>query len=111
MVKTEYTDLELNMALAQAIGYAFLDCCYHGPIDLELRDKCVIQVKHNGAWRTFDYRDWNVIGPIAAKYNCFPIKDWMYGWSVDIGNMIIRASDNPQKAIALAVIEEAKKGK
>jgi hypothetical protein len=101
------TDLEISKALALAIGWddVFITAskCLVGTQD-ELRNK----VKINSYWlhgvRTFDYRDWNVIGPIAAKYDCFPWKvadSWLsrYQWR----GCGVRA-DTPQKAIALAVI-------
>lgn len=54
-------------------------------------------------WHTFDYRDWNVISPIAEKYNCFPIL------SADKNTWVCPTdykteADTPQKAIALAII-------
>lgn len=99
------TDLELSKALALAIGYAFTDVYYHGPLDIELRDKCVIHVQHEGKWRDFDYRDWNVIGPIAEKFDCFPTQgvwgEWHSSYRQCAGSV---QAGTPQKAIALAVI-------
>jgi len=63
-------------------------------------------------WRFFDYRDWNVISPIAAKYDCFPViaschnDDWH---SMFMGSGESAYADTPQKAIAMAVINGAKK--
>lgn len=93
------TDLEINKALALAIGWNPADLtefggtlgCYSG-------------------WHyvgTFDYRDWRVIGPIAERYDCFPYK-WMGRWEVS-WERGYSSADTPQKAIALAVIEGAKK--
>jgi hypothetical protein len=102
-VETPMTDLEISKALALAIGYAFEDVYYHGPLDIALRDKCVIHVKHDSKWRIFDYRDWAVIGPIAAQYECFPAKSAAFGWKSTIG-FHREYADTPQRAIALAVI-------
>jgi hypothetical protein len=54
--------------------------------------------------RIFDYRDWNVIGPIAERYDCFPIhlRDVWNSRFMWRGTGVI--ADTPQKAIALAVI-------
>jgi len=87
------TDLEISKALALAIGWK----------------KDVIAVFSNemevwsGGWRIFDYRDWNVIGPIAERYNCFPSHTWGH-WESCVNYGSIYAEDTPQKAIALAVI-------
>jgi len=106
------TDIEISRALALAIGWTkdhfMFDC-----------DECVIDqgddYRGNPSWRVFDYRDWNVIGPIAERYDAFP----MYADSRP-GNWITRLrnqghqidftyADTPQKAIAMSVIEGAMK--
>ena len=90
------TDLEISKALALAIGWNF-DCmtlntdavrCYYPK-----------QTAHDSSWRVFDYRDWNVISPIAEKYDCFPYRSITGGWVRRLGHHA-----TPQKAIALAVI-------
>jgi hypothetical protein len=59
--------------------------------------------------RTFDYRDWNVIGPIAERYDAFPRKlASMEGWWADVFGKNAKFADTPQKAIAMAVIEANK---
>ena len=74
-------DLEISKALALAIGWT------------------------GGAWKMFDYRDWNVIGPIAERFDAFPKKlASMEGWWADVFGKDARFADTPQKAIALAVI-------
>lgn len=101
------TDLEIDRALALAIGWqqTYLSsqgiCVYTG--------RYFDRVKSDGRWRDgmrlFSHRDWNVIGPIAARYNAFPMEDCLGQWFASIGihgrNV---TADKPQKAIALAVI-------
>lgn len=101
------TDHEISKALALAIGYRKGETNFVG-------GKCYVphDPEPGAAWRTFDYRDWNVIGPIAARYDCFPAiaschnDEWhsMYG-----GSGPSTYADTPQKAIAMAVIGAAKK--
>ena len=97
------TDLEIDKALALAIGHT------PGKI-IDEDDGIYVAVPHptvgeDFPWvRKFDYRDWNVIGPIAEKYLAWPgnerTTDGMYsadGWETE--------ADTPQKAIAMAVIQ------
>ena len=98
------TDLEINKALALAIGWPFVTTEFG-----------VCQVR-DGAdyffWNDFDYCDWNVIGPIAARYDVFPRRYSRNGSVYDgtwVTNQTHYFADTPQKAIALAVIEGAKK--
>lgn len=86
------TDLEINKALALAIG--------HKEVYGWVTDEC--KVWWQDGWKDFDYRDWNVIGPIAAKYNCFPTR-YTGRWYVKTKLAVIEA-DTPQKAIVAAVI-------
>jgi hypothetical protein len=102
---TNHTDLEISKALALAIGWKEVIACKGF-----LRDKVEVWVKednYDSDWRAFDYRDWNVIGPIAERYDCFPAiaschnDEWhsMYG-----GSGPSTYADTPQKATAMAVI-------
>ena len=95
------TDLEISKALALAIGWP------ENEIEVSNYDvKCTIY----DSWcvRTFDYKDWNVIGPIAERYRCFPQWLSMKGtwWVCDCGDdeCVDVEANTPQKAIALAVI-------
>lgn len=104
------SDLEISRALAIAIGWE--------PEQMRVFDDdmlCVI--RRSGSLREFDYRDWNVIGPIAEKYSAFPqqypytpgrIGMWQAHAIVN-GVYATKLAYTPQKAIALAVIEGAKK--
>ena len=94
------TDIEISKALALAIGWPEV----YG----WMTDEC--KVKVGKEWVDFDYRDWNVIGPIAAKYDCFPqLLQYVLGddkWCAKpkIGGGMDWMANTPQKAIALAVI-------
>ena len=93
------TDLEIDKALALAIGYKLFDVKFH--------DDMWAVVVFRGSWRLFSHRDWNVIGPIAEKYNCFPLRLRDGAWeAISRGKYKLGfvKSDTPQKAIALAVI-------
>ena len=97
------THVEISKALALAIGWPEERVnVVHGCVS--------ITVAQDDLWKStqsFDYRDWNVAGPIAERYNCFP-----YGyvrfveWESDMDGNLYYA-DTPQKAIALAVIGAA----
>lgn len=105
------TDLEINKRLALAIGWG------RGDI-IEYKWAPFLQVwwqdGWEAEWRTFDYRDWNVIGPIAERYDAFPmrttdkvIRDSKW-FTFDIETGVSSAADTPQKAIAMAVIQGVK---
>lgn len=91
------TDIEISKQLALAIGWK--------ESKLKVTDAVFAWCGH---WRVFDYRDWNVIGPIAERYECFPqvVGDDSVGkaWRCDWAD----GAYTPQKAIALAVIGAAK---
>ena len=97
------TDIEISKALALAIGYLPVDVRIYSTID----DMPLVR-RQAGAlstWRIFDYRDWNVIGPIAEKYNAFAMRSSKGTWSASTeqGNWA-DGLDTPQKAMAMAVI-------
>ena len=95
------TDLEISTALAKAIGWKSQNVLPSEASPNLLQ--CWLWTGHN--WSVFDYHDWNVIGPIAERYKCFPGVDRVGNWSSDMWQT---EADNPQKAIALAVIGCAK---
>jgi hypothetical protein len=102
------TDLEISKALALAIGHHKFDVRVNA-----LTGNLMVLNKANDiyTWQRFDYRDWNVIGPIAERYDCFPITVGGSAWeAVSRQKYAIRfiEADTPQKAIALAVIAGAK---
>ena len=93
------TDTEIDKALALAIGWETHQMWVGSTGNLYLHV--------NSSWRVFSHKDWNVIGPIAERYNAFPIQSSKGTWSACVGdgsNMWVDHIDTPQKAIALAVI-------
>ena len=95
------TDLEISRALALAIGWKTEDIAM-GATAVWVRDP------HG----KFDYRDWSVAGPIAEKFDAFPMRSCVPGeWhsTFDGNDMSMVYADTPQKAIALAVINGSKK--
>jgi hypothetical protein len=109
------TDLEISKALALAIGWHEHRVRTVGTQCYVVTFSTLDKFKPECGWpfwiagRVFDYRDWNVIGPIAAKYNAFPRKHPLNWWSWYVETATLPGSSNvtastPQKAIALAVI-------
>lgn len=95
------TDLEINKALALAIGWPRKDVLTHEPYSTEVR------VWFEREWMPFDYQDWATISPIAERYGAFPMRSCEPGqWlaTFDGHGMGVVYADTPQKAIALAVI-------
>lgn len=97
------TDLEISKALALAIGWKPEQLC-----ERPLTGSLIARSKVAYFAAVFDYRDWNVIGPIAEKFDCFPTQ-FGSGWAPCNPFDEVVFSDTPQKAIALAVIERIKK--
>ena len=94
------TDLEINKALALAIGWR-KDQVRIQEYAGYTRVEC-FRVEHGlQIWMPFDYREWRIIGPIAERYNAFPEVDRAGWWSSDMWQT---EADTPQKAIAMAVI-------
>ena len=90
---------EINKALALAIGWKECDIIWD--------HKAVLRCFNGPSFAgVFDYRDWNVIGPIAERYDCFPRRIAFDGWCTKHRSDI---EPSPQKAIALAVIKGEKK--
>ena len=98
------TDLEIDKALALAIGWERI---LPNP-EADGLKQCWVWT--GSVWRLFDHKNWNVIGPIAARYDCFPSR-FRNGTRTEWGaySLAYGFADTPQKAIALAVIEGAKK--
>jgi hypothetical protein len=94
------TDIEIDKALALAIGWCEDQIVVGGALFIEFN------VDDFGyEFRSFSHKDWNVIGPIAARYDCFPKKDCRGDWV----NTRYQHTTTPQRAIALDVIGRAKK--
>ena len=97
------TDLEIDKRLALAIGYPpnYVWATASWGVLVYRSDGCKVRVNRlwQYGWRVFSHKDWNVIGPIAEKFDAFPYKTVSRGWA---SNFNYAAA--PQKAIALAVI-------
>ena len=92
------TDLEIDLALALAIGWK------DEPNKMRVSDVWGLQVWID-YWANFSHHDWNVIGPIAERYNCFPGSlGHSSDWFTNVAGHTGVYADTPQKAIALAVI-------
>ena len=90
------TDLEIDKALALAIGW-------NGDCVRNIGEVVILYTKQYG-WRVFSHRNWNVIGPIGERYDCFPVESvGKKQWASWVDGPVTYA-DTPQKAIALAVI-------
>jgi hypothetical protein len=87
--------LDIDKALALAIGWPHEQVAIHSGH---------VVVRSEEGWRVFDHSDWNVIGPIATRYTCFP--NWFGTWYVSEPLMRVPVYGNtPQMAMAKAVIE------
>lgn len=96
------TDLEISKALALAIGWPKV---YESPTAV-----WVSADTYDVDSRPFDYRDWNVIGPIAEKYNAFPYQlPGRPEWYAGVHQHALVNCSTPQRAIAMAVIQGAKR--
>jgi len=97
------TDLEISKALALAIGWKEeqIDAGRYFSLDRVVVCLRPRMYPNEYVGKYFDYRDWNVIGPIAEKYDCFPYQNYEEQWATGWGAAV---ADTPQKAIALAVI-------
>lgn len=96
-------DLEISKALALAIGWPKDKVAIHN----DMWEVMVQSEPNPFGWRIFNHMDLDVIGPIAERYECSP-KKCCHEWYVPTMNGTYYA-DSPQKAIALAVIQGAKK--
>ena len=91
------TDIEINKALALAIGWRSDQI-----IEYEGQAYIGLPVVFNGPGiKLFDYRFTSVIWPIAERYNAFPSRWRDEGWCV--GDRLA-VFDTAAKAVALAVI-------
>jgi hypothetical protein len=102
------TDLEISKALALAIGWPATKI--HTHLHGTGYAVSIIQPNMESVLKIFDFRDWNVIGPIAERFDLFPMKAICHAdqWAIVTESIEVYA-DTPQKAIALAVIQGAMK--
>ena len=105
------SDIEISKALALAIGWREDRIGKDGLPDPDIQvswgafhgRKMECWDARINVWRTFDYRDWNVIGPIAATFDCFPYMNTEGNWFVRY-HKFAAICKTPQEAIAQAVI-------
>lgn len=98
------TDIEIDKTLALAIGW-------HPEQLWDRETYLLLPMRFDGFehWQRFSHRDWNVIGPIGERYDCFPVESvGKKQWASWVDGPVTYA-DTPQKAIALAVIHGANK--
>jgi hypothetical protein len=106
------TDLEISIQLALAIGWkenAMRIDVGKGFLHLN-RTAPLGEGMFLPYYTIFDFRDWNVIGPIAAKFDAFPrdVGGTKNHWACCAQFNHSVYADTPQKAIALAVIGSKK---
>ena len=116
------TDIEISKALALAIGWTEDRRDENGCLDPDVITEGALFGQEDGVfvwvdgsmWKRFDYRDPAVIWPIAERYNVFPyaLRDrsgkFTGQWNVLVGGLESTA-DTPAKAVAMMVIQKAKK--
>ena len=91
------TDIEINKALALAIGWQSDQIIeYEGQAYIGLP-----VVFNSPGTKLFDYRFTSIIWPIAKRYNCFASRWRDEGWCVGLRLAVF---DTPEKAVAMAVI-------
>lgn len=99
------TDTEIDRRLALAIGYRPEDV-------MVVRATGQIVVDYYGIWSLFSHLRWDVVGPIAERYNLFPYRftdvagkiEWSAHTFNERGNIRRFHATTPQRAIALAAI-------
>ena len=95
------TDLEIDRALALAIGWN-----KHYTLLRHLEKRVIVWVgpteEFTDGWRVFSHKDWDVIGPIAKKFGLLVDFKTCVAWQPNMS--VGKRGDTPQKAIALAVI-------
>lgn len=130
------TDLDIDKALALAIGWTENRCDENGCLDPDVitegpafgQPAGVFVWFEDKQWREFRHKDPGVIWPIAERYCCFPshISNGDYKAARAVGHCIASGyeclkynyqksywesfnADNPATAVAMAVIGKAKK--
>lgn len=114
------TDNEINMTLALAIGWKPRKIGrgqIYGEPCVGINEQAsggantdTFFDKRAGGWCVrFDYRDWNVIGPIATRYDVFPYQTFEQQWASN-SSSAGPCWSTPQECIARTVIALAKDG-
>lgn len=96
-------DTEINRRLALAIGYLPEDV-------LDLGDSGRITVWRADRWRVFSHKEWETIGPIAERFDLFPVRLTDGKWSRVVCGpapaflLTDIIESTPQRCIALAAL-------
>ena len=90
--------MERSRLLAEAIGYARKDICVSC-------EKAKVFVRHCGRWREFDYRDTEVICPIAERYNLEPFLTDEGSWRIGRNDKTCLFGESKEHCITEAMIE------
>lgn len=97
------TDTEIDRRLALAIGYLPEDV-------LDLGDSGRITVWRADRWRVFSHKEWETIGPIAERFDLFPVRLTDGKWSRVVCGpapaflLTDIIESTPQRCIALAAL-------
>jgi hypothetical protein len=106
------TDLGISRTLALAVGWGRVQIIGDNVLVYTGNPYDKVWYSHSHSWvynnRVFDYRDWNVIGPIAEEFDCFPSRSTTLGWYANVRCYKGVYAETPQKASALAVIQTTK---
>jgi hypothetical protein len=97
------TDTEIDKRLALAIGYRSEDV-------LDLGDSGRITVWRADRWHVFSHKEWETIGPIAERFDLFPVRLTDGKWSRVVCGpapaflLTDIIESTPQRCIALAAL-------
>lgn len=97
------TDTEIDRRLALAIGYRPEDV-------MVVRATGQIVVDYYGIWSLFSHLRWDVVGPIAEKFDLFPVRLTDGKWSRVVCGpapaflLTDIIESTPQRCIALAAL-------
>ena len=103
------SDIEINLALARAIGWSDNRKSGLGQPDPDVivwtrvGELPEVAVWFDRDWKKFDFMDPTVIWPIATKYEIYPQRFGARYWTASSGNQVY-FHGTPGGAVALAVI-------
>ena len=103
------TDLELNIALAEAMGWkpSSKYATMFGQYSVFRGKVCC---NDNGTLRKFDYRDPVIFSAICKRWNVGAIKAGMHGYAGSPDGEKLYSAMTPEYAAAWCVIEAVKRG-
>jgi len=106
---TDFDHAEISRRLALAIGWPEHKLYSEGDgsfVSINISDMPPIKI-----WRDFDYRAFDVIWPIAERFNCFPRTDsiGIQWYSYTQRAETTTLADTAALAVAMAVIKSKEK--